>query len=99
VQLSDLPDEQNLDAQFNLASIPNTPLRTRTGAYVLALRPVEFTANPIVSYPTSIQGTRTTPAEADPSGGCGEQSLRAGTGLDHFRRCLRSGIHPGQRGR
>jgi len=60
VQLSDLPDEQNLDTQFNLASIPNTPLRTRTGAYVLALRPVEFTANPIVSYPTNIQGTRTT---------------------------------------
>ena len=60
VQLSDLPDEQNLDAQFNLAQIPNTPARTRTGVYVLALRPVEFTANPIVSYPTSIQGTRTT---------------------------------------
>jgi len=60
VHLSDLPDEQNLDVQFNLASIPNTPLRTRTGVYVLALRPVEFTANPIVSYPTSIQGSRTT---------------------------------------
>ena len=60
VQLSDLPDEQNLDAQFNLAPIPNTPLRNRTGAYVIALRPVEFTANPMVSYPTSIQGTRTT---------------------------------------
>ncbi|MGA2275977.1 MAG: hypothetical protein ABSG00_00110 [Terracidiphilus sp.] len=60
IQLSDLPDEQNLDAQFNLASIPNTPARTRTGVYVLALRPVEFTANPITSYPTSIQGTRTT---------------------------------------
>ena len=27
---------------------------------MLALRPVEFTANPIASYPTSIQGTRTT---------------------------------------
>ena len=60
IHLSDLPDEQNLDVQFNLASIPNTPARTRSGAYVLALRPVEFTANPIASYPTSIQGTRTT---------------------------------------
>lgn len=60
VHLSDLPDEQNLDAQFNLAPIPKTPLRTRTGVYVLALRPVEFTANPMASYPTSIQGTRTT---------------------------------------
>src|ERR1700741_1695602 len=60
INLSDLPDEQNLDVQFNVASIPNTPARTRSGAYVLALRPVEFTANPIASYPTSIQGTRTT---------------------------------------
>ena len=60
IQLSDLPDEQNLDSQFNLAPLPNTPARTRSGVYVLALRPVEFTANPIASYPTSIQGTRTT---------------------------------------
>ncbi len=60
VDLSDLPDEQNLDVQFNLSPMPNSPARTRSGAYVLALRPVEFTANPIASYPTSIQGTRTT---------------------------------------
>lgn len=60
LHLSDLPDEQNLDAQFNLSGLPNSPARTRTGAYVLVLRPVEFTANPIASYPTSIQGTRTT---------------------------------------
>jgi len=60
IDLGDLPDEQNLDLQFNLSSIPNIPARTRTGLYVLALRPVEFTANPITSYPTSIQGTRTT---------------------------------------
>jgi hypothetical protein len=60
IDLGDLPDEQNLDVQFNVASIPNTPARTRSGAYVLALRPVEFTANPITSYPTSIQGTQTT---------------------------------------
>ena len=60
IDLADLPDEQNLDVQFNIAGTPNTPARTRSGAYVLALRPVEFTANPITSYPTSIQGTRTT---------------------------------------
>jgi hypothetical protein len=60
VHLADLADEENLDVQFNLAPIPNSPARTRTGMYVLALRPVEFTANPISSYPTSIQGSRTT---------------------------------------
>src|SRR5271165_5791418 len=31
IELSDLPDEQNLDSQFNLAPIPNTPARTRSG--------------------------------------------------------------------
>jgi hypothetical protein len=58
--LSDIPDEENLDVQFGLSSMPDTPLRTRTGVYVLGLRPVEFTANPIASYPTTLQGTRTT---------------------------------------
>jgi hypothetical protein len=60
IHLSDLPDEQNLDVQFGIAFLPKPPLRTRTGVYALGLRPVEFTANPIVSYPTNIQGTRTT---------------------------------------
>lgn len=60
LHLADLPDEENLDVQFGTSSIPNTPARTRSGLFVLALRPVEFTANPIVSYPTTVQGTRTT---------------------------------------
>ena len=34
-------------------------MRSRTGLYVLALRPVEFTANPIGAYPTSLTGPRT----------------------------------------
>lgn len=60
VQLSDLEEEQKLDLQFGLSRRPVPPARTRTGLYVLALRPVEFTANPISSYPTSIQGNRGT---------------------------------------
>lgn len=59
LHLADLPDEENLDVQFGTSSTPNTPARTRSGLYVLALRPVEFTADPIVSYPTSVTGTRT----------------------------------------
>ena len=39
--------------------LPQPPLRSRTGLFVLALRPVEFTANPIGAYPTSITGQRT----------------------------------------
>ncbi len=60
IQLSDLSEEENLDAQFGISTMPQQPARTRTGLYVIALRPVEFTANPITSYPTSIQGSRTT---------------------------------------
>jgi hypothetical protein len=60
IDLADLPDEQNLDVQFNLASFPNTPARTRSGAYVLAARKVEFTANPLASYPTRLQSAATT---------------------------------------
>lgn len=60
VPLSDLAEEQRLDLNFGLGTVPQSPRRTRTGLYVLALRPVEFTANPIASYPTSIQGSRQT---------------------------------------
>jgi len=60
VPLSELAEEQRLDLHFGLGTMPQPPRRTRSGLYVLALRPVEFTANPITSYPTSIQGSRQT---------------------------------------
>lgn len=60
IHISDLDEETRLDLSFGLARRPQPAKRTRTGLYVLALRPVEFTANPIASYPTSIQGTRQT---------------------------------------
>src|SRR5271157_883011 len=60
IRLSDLAEEENLGLQFGISTMPQQPPRTRTGLYVIALRPVEFTANPITSYPTSIQGSRTT---------------------------------------
>jgi hypothetical protein len=60
LRLADIVEEENLEVQFGLSRVPQPPSRTRTGLYVLALRPVEFTANPIASYPTSIQGTQTT---------------------------------------
>jgi hypothetical protein len=58
VDLADVPDAERLNAAFGLNAFPSNPMRNRTGLYVLALRPVEFTANPIASYPTSLQGTR-----------------------------------------
>ncbi len=59
VQLSNLAEVQRLDLSFGIARRPSPAPRSRSGLYVLALRAVEFTANPIASYPTSITDTRT----------------------------------------
>jgi hypothetical protein len=59
VQLANLPVAEQLSARFGLSRLPQPPLRSRTGLFVLALRPVEFTANPVGAYPTSITGQRT----------------------------------------
>lgn len=59
VRLADIPQAEQLSAKFGLGSIPQPPLRSRTGLFVIALRPVEFTANPIAAYPSSVTGQRT----------------------------------------
>lgn len=56
---TDVPEIKRLDAAFGLQVIPNEPGRNRTGLYILALRLVEWTANPIGAYPTSLTGRRT----------------------------------------
>jgi hypothetical protein len=58
VKLDDLPQIQRLDLTLGLLEIPREPVRNRSGVYILALRPVEFTSNPIASYPISIDGQR-----------------------------------------
>jgi hypothetical protein len=59
IPLDNIPEIQRLDAAFGLSPVPRELARTRTGLYVLALRPVEYTANPIASYPTSLGAART----------------------------------------
>ncbi|MGB8167341.1 MAG: hypothetical protein WCF18_07595 [Chthoniobacteraceae bacterium] len=59
VDPANVPEIQRLDAAFGLQVIPNEPGRNRTGLYVLGLRLVEWTANPIGAYPTSLTGQRT----------------------------------------
>lgn len=59
IEPADIPAMQRLDGAFGLQPIPNESGRNRTGLYVLALRPVEWTANPIGAYPTSLTGVRT----------------------------------------
>lgn len=54
----DLPAVERLDASMGLRLQPRAPLGRRTGLFLLALRSVEFTANPIAAYPTTITGPR-----------------------------------------
>jgi len=58
IDLADIPEIQKLDVSFGVAELPKQAARNRSGLFILALRPVEFTADPIASYPTSINGTR-----------------------------------------
>ncbi|MCI0744223.1 MAG: hypothetical protein L0Y58_02355 [Verrucomicrobia subdivision 3 bacterium] len=59
INLADIASIQQLNARLGLSPLPSEPLRTRSGLFIVALRPIEFTDNPIASYPTSITGTRT----------------------------------------
>lgn len=58
VALADVAQAERLSARFGLGRLPVPPLRSRSGLFVLALRPVEYTANPIGAYPSSITGQR-----------------------------------------
>lgn len=58
VNFEEIEQAQQLDAAFGLQTLPNDPSRRRTGLFVLALRPVEYTANPIAAYPASITERR-----------------------------------------
>ncbi|HEX2828591.1 MAG TPA: hypothetical protein VHP37_19715 [Burkholderiales bacterium] len=59
VHLADIPLAEQLSARFGISRRPQPPKRNRTGLFVVALRPVEFTANPVGAYPSSITGQRT----------------------------------------
>lgn len=59
LRLADIAQAEQLSARFGLGRIPQPPLRSRTGLFVLALRPVEFTDNPVGAYPATITGPRT----------------------------------------
>lgn len=58
VDLVDVPEIQRLNAAFGLLERPAESPRSRSGLFVVALRPVEWSANPTASYPTSVSGPR-----------------------------------------
>jgi hypothetical protein len=61
VAFNDLDVQQRVELQLGLRSAPRPTTNTqrqRVGLYVLALRPVEYSANPVASYPTTLDGVR-----------------------------------------
>jgi hypothetical protein len=59
VDLAAVAETQRLDASFGISAIPKASPFNRTGLYILALRTVEYTGNPISAYPTRIDAPRT----------------------------------------
>lgn len=59
INLANIAEIQQLNVQLELSRVPSEPPRTRSGIFIVALRPIEFTDNPIASYPTSLTGPRT----------------------------------------
>lgn len=62
VSLADMPALQLVNARLRLDLLKRPPLRNRTGVFVLGLRPLEFTANPIAAYPSGLARERTVEA-------------------------------------
>lgn len=56
--LDDLPTIERLNATLGLSAAPSHVDRNRTGLFVLAARPVEYTAAPTARYPTTLDGDR-----------------------------------------
>lgn len=59
INVADLAQIEKLDAAFGLRSTPQESSRNLSGLFVVGLRPVEYTANPVPAYPTSLNGART----------------------------------------
>ena len=58
VELADIPNEQRIERSLGRPVRPTPPRETRSGLFVLALRPLEYTAEPSASYPTTVDEPR-----------------------------------------
>lgn len=58
IDLTEFPVFERLDATFALDRQPREPARTQSGVFVLTLRTIRYTANPVAPYPSSITGER-----------------------------------------
>lgn len=58
IELANIPLIQRLNVVLGLSRTPAPSLNSRTGLFVVVLRALEFTANPIASYPTHVDAAR-----------------------------------------
>jgi hypothetical protein len=58
INLSDIALSEELNVKMGLSRKSAPPDRSRSGIYIVALRPLEFTANPTSSYPVDVDGKR-----------------------------------------
>ncbi|WP_367023466.1 hypothetical protein [Aliikangiella maris] len=54
IQLSNITHIRQLNIKLGLSQSPKAPLRSLNGIYLVVLRPLEYTANPIAAYPDNI---------------------------------------------
>lgn len=59
IDIASLPESAQLDAQLGVKILPSASAVNRGGLFVLALRPIEYSANPTAAYPTTLDGQRT----------------------------------------
>jgi len=58
ISLHNIALSDELNVKMGLSRKPAPPDRSRSGIYIVALRPLEFTANPTASYPVDVDGKR-----------------------------------------
>lgn len=58
VDMADMARIQEMNLAFELSQKPSPFLSNSSGIFIIALRPVEYTAAPISAYPTEINGQR-----------------------------------------
>ena len=60
IDLADAAAIRSVTDALGLGALPTEPAGNLNGLFVLGLRAVEYTANPMTAYPTRVDGARTT---------------------------------------
>ena len=58
VDVASLATQRDLAQRLRLNRLPAAPLESRSGVFVLVATPIEYTSEPVGSYPTTLDGER-----------------------------------------